>query len=315
MAQLICQEFDEFEESLRGVQGRYVLRERQQRDWRLRVVELDGVTVMAGREGAANVYHGVGLSQCFNIFLPLGNPESVVVDGRGFDERTIGWMAPDLMFHIRAGGPTSWLTVAMSAELVMRWASAHEDEFDFSVLRRNLVNNVSQDTAALMWLASSLLQVDARASEDLHTPAAEAAARAEVLNTVFHTLLPVNEDPAPPQRASEHMRILSRSLGLLESMGDRDIHAEDLCAVTGASERTVRNVFRRYLGISPHQYLMVRRLNAIRTALCRAGPGETVTGICARYGVWEFGRFSSQYRHHFGELPSQSLHDRQLSLP
>ena len=48
MGRLICADFDEFEEALYGVEGHYVLRSRQQRDWRLRVVELDGVALMFG---------------------------------------------------------------------------------------------------------------------------------------------------------------------------------------------------------------------------------------------------------------------------
>lgn len=36
MSRLICADFDEFEEALYGVEGHYVLRSRQQRDWRLR---------------------------------------------------------------------------------------------------------------------------------------------------------------------------------------------------------------------------------------------------------------------------------------
>lgn len=55
--QLICSEFDEFEEALYGVQGRYVLRTRQQRDWQLNVVDLNGVALMSGREGAGTVVH------------------------------------------------------------------------------------------------------------------------------------------------------------------------------------------------------------------------------------------------------------------
>lgn len=66
MSRLICTDFDEFEEALYGVTGRYVLRSRQQRDWQLRVVELGGVALMFGREGAGTVYSGVGLPGFFN---------------------------------------------------------------------------------------------------------------------------------------------------------------------------------------------------------------------------------------------------------
>lgn len=68
MSRLVCADFDEFEEALYGVEGRYLLRSRQQRDWRLRVVELDGVALMFGREGAgttvASVCRASSISSC-----------------------------------------------------------------------------------------------------------------------------------------------------------------------------------------------------------------------------------------------------------
>ncbi len=74
-------EFDEFEASLYGVNGRYMLRSAQRRDWRLRVLELNGVALMAGQEGAATIYSGAGMPGCFNLFLPLSGHECTVVDG------------------------------------------------------------------------------------------------------------------------------------------------------------------------------------------------------------------------------------------
>ncbi|WP_254789285.1 hypothetical protein [Azotobacter beijerinckii] len=194
MSRLVCADFDEFEEALYGVQGRYVLRSRQQRDWRLRVVELNGVALMFGREGAGTVYSGVGLPGFFNIFLPLSRHECTVVDGHRSDRRLMGWMVPDAMFHIDASQPATWMTVAMSCERVLRWAKVHEDEFDLSILTRNLVNVAQMDIAPLVWLARRLLRIDRQAPEELHSPAAEHAARTELMDRADGQSVP---HPAP----------------------------------------------------------------------------------------------------------------------
>lgn len=305
--QLICSEFDEFEEALYGVQGRYVLRTRQQRDWQLNVVDLNGVALMTGREGAGTVYTGIGLPGYFNIFVPLTGHESTVVDGHSFNRRRIGWMVPNAMFHINAKSPASWLTVAMSCELVLRWASVREDEFDFAVLHRNVVGAVQRNPGPLIWLARRLFHIDAHTPDVLHSETTELAARSEVMDVVFRILMSVDPLETSPRHNRNHKEILKRALGLVEVMEIQSVQIEDICHATCASERTVRNIFNEYLGMSPHRFLMIRRLHAIRDAIRHAGTEDTITSICARFGVWDVGRLASLYRQYFGVLPAQTL--------
>ncbi|HSC83760.1 MAG TPA: helix-turn-helix domain-containing protein [Pseudomonas sp.] len=316
MSRLICADFDEFEEALYGVEGRYLLRSQQQRDWRLRVVELGGVALMFGREGAGTVYSGVGLPGFFNIFLPLSRHEYTVLDGQQMNRQLIGWMVPEAMFHIDASRPASWMTVAMSCELVLHWAQQHEDEFDLGVLSRNRVCLAQQDLAPLIWLALRLMRIDHCAPQELHAPVAEGEARGELMEQVFRSLLPVTSAQRGLSVQQGHQQqILRRVLELFEAMPDAPLRMADLCRASNTSERTLRNLFTRYLGMSPHRYLMQHRLHAIRRAILRAAPGETITDICARFGVWDFGRFAGLYRRYFGEMPSQSLRSRRPAPP
>lgn len=307
MVQLVCAEFDAFEEALYGVQGHYVLRSRQQREWRLNVVDLGDVVLMSGSEGAGTVYTGTGLPGYFNIFVPLTGHETTVVDGHLFDRSKIGWMVPDAMFHIDAKCPASWLTVAMSCERIMRWAEVRHDEFDFSLLQHNLVSNARRSLGPLIWLARRLFNIEATTPEVLHAESAEYGARMEVLDLVFRLLLPVDPVQAKARPTRNHKEILRRALDLLDALHERCVYTEDICHAACASERTVRNVFHHYLGMSPHRYLMLRRLHAIRADIRHAGPQDTITSICARFGVWDFGRFASHYRQHFGVLPAHAL--------
>lgn len=310
MSRLICPDFDEFEEALYGVAGRYVLRTRQQRDWRLQVVDLDGVALMFGREGAGTVYSGVGLAGFYNIFLPLSRHECTVLGGQRLDRRLLGWMVPDAMFHIDASHPASWMTVAMSCELVLQWAQLHEDEFDPGIFQRNMVIVAQYDLGPLIWLALRLRRIDRYLSEDLHVPQAQHSARQNVLDLVFRSLFPVR-----PERSSQpgHQRILRQALELLEMRPFAPVYMSDLCQATHASERTLRNIFTRYLGMSPHRYLMIHRLQAIRRSILHAAPEATISEICGSFGVWDFGRFAGAYQRLFGELPSQTM--RRLHAP
>jgi len=82
----------------------------------------------------------------------------------------------------------------------------------------------------------------------------------------------------------------------------------ELCKLVGVPERTLRKCTQQHLGMSPHRYLLRRRILLARRALLRGDPSAgTVTSIAIRHGFWELGRFSALYRKLFGEVPSATL--------
>jgi AraC-like DNA-binding protein len=71
-----------------------------------------------------------------------------------------------------------------------------------------------------------------------------------------------------------------------------------------------------HFGVSPTQYLLLRRLRLDRRALRDADPDVTrVTDIATELGFWELGRFSVKYRQIFGESPSTTLRTADLPSP
>lgn len=75
----------------------------------------------------------------------------------------------------------------------------------------------------------------------------------------------------------------------------------------GVSARTLSEGFRRFRGVSPRDVLRDRRLDGLRAALERAGPGETVTSVAADWGYVNLGAMAAAYRRRFGEAPSRTL--------
>jgi AraC-like DNA-binding protein len=101
------------------------------------------------------------------------------------------------------------------------------------------------------------------------------------------------------------MQRFERAIGEAEG---QPLYLTEVCARIGVRERTLRNHCLEYLGMSPHRYLWLRRMDLARRALSLADPGEkTVTTIASAYGFWELGRFSVAYRELFGESPSTTL--------
>jgi AraC-like DNA-binding protein len=64
-----------------------------------------------------------------------------------------------------------------------------------------------------------------------------------------------------------HAAIMRRSEELLEANPDRTLYAAELCAAAGASDRTLRACCQEHLGMSPMQYLWLRRMHLARRAL------------------------------------------------
>jgi AraC family ethanolamine operon transcriptional activator len=76
----------------------------------------------------------------------------------------------------------------------------------------------------------------------------------------------------------------------------------------GISERTLLTAFREQYGVTPKQYLIASGLHHARRMLSKGDPEDmTVSEIAARFGFWDFGRFSEKYRSLYGELTSKTL--------
>jgi len=95
----------------------------------------------------------------------------------------------------------------------------------------------------------------------------------------------------------------------MEENPDQPLYLAEICAAIGTAERTLRLHCTQHLGMSPHRYLWLRRMNLARRALTLADPSATtVTTIANDHGFGELGRFAVAYRAIFGESPSATLH-------
>lgn len=106
----------------------------------------------------------------------------------------------------------------------------------------------------------------------------------------------------------EH-RLVQEALKLTDRMQNlQELNVGQLAERLGVSERTMYYAFSNQLGISPYQYMLLRRLSQIRTRLLKEEkrPG-IITRVATEAGFDHFGRMSKMYRRHFGETPTQTL--------
>ena len=105
-----------------------------------------------------------------------------------------------------------------------------------------------------------------------------------------------------------HARIMIRLEEVLAEHLSRPLQAPVLCSLVAVSERTLRLCCTEFLGMSPSQYVLLRRLKEVRRALRDANPDAVNVGeVAHRFGFLELGRFAEGYRATFGEAPTTTL--------
>jgi len=111
-----------------------------------------------------------------------------------------------------------------------------------------------------------------------------------------------------PKAFGARTRVARLAQEYIESQFRERVCIEDLCRITGVGVRTLQRRFREYFDITISEYLNAVRLDSARRELAAACPLEdSVAMIARRNGCVHPGRFSVEYRQHFGESASDTL--------
>ena len=82
----------------------------------------------------------------------------------------------------------------------------------------------------------------------------------------------------------------------------------DLCAALGVSDRLLRECCKTHLGMGPRSYRHLRGMQQVHRALRNGNlDGASVSEVARRHGFDALGRFATNYRALYGELPSVTL--------
>lgn len=307
MVRVSCREFEEFINAVPAVRGRYLQTRRSERSWQLRVLPLGDVTVLLVRGGASNLFHGISLDDQYSIYIPLSDPSVVTLCGDALAPCVLGLLHPGQEYHLRTAAPTRWIGLHFKRS-VLRHRLEHGIVESDVIPPSQVFQSSAPSLMALVRLVRRLFEVEGDDAEALHGNARVMAAH-QLLEAIFHLRDTSAADARTPRGRPPLQRhlVISRCLDLIDAQLTRQLSVDDLCAAAGVSDRTLRTVFLEQFGVSPHRYLMIRRMHAIHQALRNARGGETITSLCSDYGVWDFGRFARQYRQLYGVLPSQDL--------
>lgn len=114
--------------------------------------------------------------------------------------------------------------------------------------------------------------------------------------------------PPPDVRAIPGYAVATRTMQYIDANAPFLDRVGEVAEAMAVSTRALQQAFRSYAGISPHHYLLARKLHMARRQLGRPpGYGPPVTDAALSAGFTHFGRFSAYYRRLFGEAPRETL--------
>jgi AraC family ethanolamine operon transcriptional activator len=111
----------------------------------------------------------------------------------------------------------------------------------------------------------------------------------------------------PSTIKTERVQALEQVVSAIRKQPAEVLTVAALCRISGASERTLHYAFVERYGMPPARFMKACRLNGARKDLCGIDSHALkVSDIANKWGFWHLGQFAKDYRHWFGELPSET---------
>ncbi len=107
----------------------------------------------------------------------------------------------------------------------------------------------------------------------------------------------------PLHAAAKHAR---RAMNYIIPRLNTPLTVAEVCSMTGIGRRNLELSFKRYLGLSPKQFIKQTRFALCREDLSSAH-ANSVGEVAQAWGFWHMGQFGRDYKNLFGEVPSATL--------
>lgn len=244
-------------------------------------------------------------SLVFFVFLPRSS--NAYWDGRPVNEGILIKYPGEQAHRAFCNGPSECMGVLFDENDFITHARARGlGNLDRHVVRQNLYLSDPDIVQRFLAQADRILQeaVDDEGvleDERWRTEALESV-RTILLDILQAGMAEPGRLPPPPTRAY----IVEKAIGLMNDALSDPPGMQRICDALRVSSRTLRYSFEEIFGVSPTQYMLSLRLNAVRQKLLQGVPVSTINRIAQDHGFGHMGRFAQFYREAFGELPSQT---------
>ena len=298
--------FEEFDAQIESVDGRTLLRGREESTWKIHTWVSDDIILQSFQEGGANSFVSAGNKDYFSLGIGLPGPSVISVNGNAMDPGRMIVLRPDHNVVTHSSGISRYVVLSIPRN---RFISAVErfdpSQTDALMSGASFLDIGCQQSQALISMVSRLMDNE---SELASLQDASVRRVAQQLSSAF-----VQAASSPVGTKGESISLLlrrtvtDRIIDLLHSPDFFDYSIPEMAALVGVPVRTFRLICTERFGTSPGRLVMFHQYNRIRRDLLHASKAETVSQIAGRHGIWEWGRFAVRYRQFFGESPSDTL--------
>ncbi len=301
-------EADELAQAIRGTQLRITPKDRATGPWALLPLALERGFVQFADEPCGSLTYGTVSRDIAGFGVALAASGNYRMNGYPVSGNVFALFGPGAAQFGSSSGPSRWAAVSFApVDLGAALGAVRgTDPPALGTVFRPVLAAPPIAAAAVELLFSALMTAE-RDPDALSAPGARSSLERALLDTFARAVASADPHAIADRAKLPATRLVRQCEGYLETNLHTPVYVADLCTLTGASERTLRNAFHTVYGLGPTRYLVQRRLAAARRALRSAQPGDTVTSIATRNGLWDLGRFAADYRALYGEPPSATL--------
>jgi AraC-like DNA-binding protein len=274
--------------------------------WRMSSLVLRNLKAQWGQAGGGNLVEGTVAPGGVMIGMATQNAEVMRQNGRQLDAQTFTLQTPGDELCLSSTDWHCWFAMFIPNDVLAEWSGPGAMAM---ALSSGFIRVPWERAEAFRRVVAQLGSIVERAPAAFESSMAVDTTARKLTESVREAIWGQPTAITRPGRQTLPRRQIVR--GVIDSIDRRDgeyLAVPDLASAVGVSERTLRAAFQEYFGMGPVQYLKLRTLNLVRKSLQNANPSvTTVTGVATQFGVWELGRFASDYQRLFGELPSETL--------
>jgi methylphosphotriester-DNA--protein-cysteine methyltransferase len=222
-----------------------------------------------------------------------GTSIAVLPGGRGYFTRyPQGWNSVDLL---------------LSDELLFR-LPVLQRLFDASPVAAPLVSARAEEQS-LSFAAGLMALMDSKATLEDERTSDFSTRFCDELERLLSAAFPAGQGSGHC-RLSRRADVFAEALDCMEQTQAVPTNAEALARELGVSYRLLNYVFRDAIGLSPYQFLLIKRLHRVRAGI---GSGSVPIDLLAdKQGFETPSRFRHHYRRLFGEAPSETRANAQV---